>query len=505
MIYKTYGKTGRNVSALGFGSIRFLAEDLKDEDGLYRCAELVRKASALGVNFFDVAPIYANGFGERIYGIAFKNMPNPFFISNKSIITTDKTADDVRRRIEQQLEIMGVEQITFYHMWSIMNREHYQRVMAKGGPYEGALRAKDEGLIGHVCFSTHANATENMEMIQNGVFEGMIISFNALNYSTMLPVIKAAADREMGVAAMNPLGGGIITKQTVGGHFDYLMQPCDETIAAAALRFVASFPEMTTVISGMKYECEIIQNVDALSNDPIHNRIEQVSSRFIEQNGQLCTGCGYCSNCPENIPVADYMQAYNMRLFPALPYMGLTLAFSDESQIKAYNIFKTLRQNSGIIPENIENPCVKCGQCEEKCTQRLPIMSFMDDISYMAAKFGYNKTQICQRIADEFSEIPSGRFGIYPTGVFTDALRLFLKENFPNLKVKLFDKNPALWGKESSDLIIMSPQEIPEQVDVLLITHHLYGDAIYQELCPLEKKGVRVVKLYKKGDIPYFY
>jgi ferredoxin len=281
------------------------------------------------------------------------------------------------------------------------------------------------------------------------------------------------------------------------------MQSGDETIAAAALRFVASFPGITTAISGMGEEWEIIQNVAALSGDPVSGRNELVR-QSAGLNSQLCTGCGYCSGCPENISVVGYMQAYNMRLFPALEYMGRTLNFTDESQVKAYNVFRSLRQNSGIVPKSTENPCVKCGQCEEKCTQHLPIMSFLEDISHMAAKHEYSQTQICRRIEDAFAEVPPDRIGIYPTGVYTDAFCIFLKENFPDMKVKLFDKNPDLWGKESAGLIVMSPQEIPEQVDVLLIAHYLYQDAIYKELCSLEQKGVRVVKLHKDGDIPYF-
>ena len=139
MMYRQYEKTGKSVSVLGFGSIRFPPDDLADEEGLWRCAELVRKASTNGVNFFDVAPVYADGLAERIYGMAFRDIPNPFYISDKSMITSDKTGDDVRRRIDQSLAYMGVEKITFYHMWSIMNLDHFHSVMAAGGPYDGAM------------------------------------------------------------------------------------------------------------------------------------------------------------------------------------------------------------------------------------------------------------------------------------------------------------------------------------------------------------------------------
>ena len=502
MIYRPYGKTEKMVSALGFGSIRFRTEDLANEDGMWRCAELVRTASAVGVNFYDVAPTYANGLAERIYGLAFRNMPNPFFVSDKSIITTDKTADDVRRRIDQSLEIMGIPKITFYHMWSIMNLNHYLRVMARGGPYEGAMQAKLEGLIEHICFSTHANAAENLEIVDSGVFEGMILSFNILNFDSMRHVVGTAAARGMGVAAMNPLCGGMLTRQTE--HFKYLLQPGDDSVATAALRFVSSFPGMTTVLSGMAEADEIMRNAIALSHDQIKDRIERVQVQAQEIGSQFCTGCGYCGDCPQSIPISDYMKAYNMRVFPNMEYMGRTIPFAENDQINANNIFRALRQNSGIVPKNSENPCVKCGQCEKKCTQHIPIISCLEDMFNLAAKHEYSQAHLRQRITDALAQTPTGRLGLYPTGVYTEAFYTFIREFFPNACIQVFDKNSDLWGMPFSDLTISAPHDIPDRVDVLLITHFIYQNEIYKKLSHFEEKGVRVIKLHKAGDIPYF-
>ena len=502
MIYRPFGKTKKNVSALGFGSIRFHSADLIDDEGLWRCAALVRKASSLGVNFFDVGPTYANGLAEHIYGLAFQDMPNPFFISDKSIITSDRTADDVRRRIENQLTVLGVKSITFFHMWSVMSKEHYLRVMAKGGPYEGAVKAKSEGLIEHICYSSHANATENLEIIQEGAFEGMILSFNALNHISTLPVIESANAHGMGVAAMNPLGGGIITKHPE--HFKYLLYPEDESIASAALRFVISHPEISTAISGMGEEAEIVQNANALSEEQVSNRAKHISTQTSKCGTVFCTGCNYCNGCPSGIPIAKYMQAYNMRLFPNLEYMGRDLPLKNSEHTKAYSVLRALRQNGEIMPESAKNPCTMCGQCEERCTQHLPIMSSLNDISGLVSTFEYSKAHLCQRINDAFALSSSGRLGIYPSGVYSDALYYFLKSNFPDNQVLIFDKNPDLWGKPFADLTIMPPRAIPEHVDTLLISHFLYQSEIYKELSYLEDSGVHVVKLHKENDIPYF-
>ena len=74
MKYSEYGNTGKLVSAVGFGGMRFDMEKSMEEN-----AELVRYAFDKGINYFDTAPAYCDGKSEQIYGMAFKNMPRDKF------------------------------------------------------------------------------------------------------------------------------------------------------------------------------------------------------------------------------------------------------------------------------------------------------------------------------------------------------------------------------------------------------------------------------------------
>lgn len=76
MIYKkNYGQTGKKVSSIGFGGMRF-PNDCSIEEG----AMVVRRASQLGINYFDTAPFYCENRSEDMMGEAFRDMPNPFFL-----------------------------------------------------------------------------------------------------------------------------------------------------------------------------------------------------------------------------------------------------------------------------------------------------------------------------------------------------------------------------------------------------------------------------------------
>ena len=65
MIYKDYGKTGKMVSALGFGGMRFKEGEPKEKS-----AEVVIRAVELGINYLDTAPFYCHDRSEDILGIA---------------------------------------------------------------------------------------------------------------------------------------------------------------------------------------------------------------------------------------------------------------------------------------------------------------------------------------------------------------------------------------------------------------------------------------------------
>jgi len=123
MIYREYGKTGKKVSIIGFGGMRF------GEDNDYS-VEVVRRANELGINYFDTAPGYCNDRSEMIFGKAFKNMPNQYYVSTKSSIRSEKNAYEVQRRIEKSLKTMNIEKINFFHMWCIMDLDQYNSVMS---------------------------------------------------------------------------------------------------------------------------------------------------------------------------------------------------------------------------------------------------------------------------------------------------------------------------------------------------------------------------------------
>jgi len=502
MIYNEYAKTGKMVSLLGFGSIRFKENDLLDDDGLWRCAMLVRYANEQGINYFDLAPEYANSKAHQIYAYAFQNMKNSFFISDKSTLLNDKTADSVYQRINNSIKKMNVSKIHFFNMWAIMNMDHYEAVIAKGGPYDGAIRAKKEGLIDHIVCSSHASIDVNLKMINDCLFEGLTISLNAMTYTSLRTVIDSAIEKKIAIISMNPLGGGVIA--TNPDSFNYLKQSNDENIVAAALRFVASIPGVTTVLSGMPSQYEVDCNINSLNDrTTFAGRYLKINNIFNLEKTRICTGCGYCNECPSGIQIPAYMKAYNCVFFPTVEYMGRKIYYDNEEQNMCYKIFYHLKQYYNIIPSTSENKCIKCGKCEQQCTQKLPIISRLDEIYELSNKFCYSINHLLKRTSGFIEQTKTGHVGLYPAGAFSSSfynlcMSLF-QEN--DIILHIFDKDPSKQGKKFANYIIQSPNEIPTSVDVLIILHYVYQAEIYNELKYLEKKGVKIFTLNTNNDI----
>ena len=360
MIYKKYGKTGKEVSVIGFGGMRFPKEG--DTYNYDKCAEIVVKASELGVNYFDTAPTYNDEHSEQIMGHAFKNMKKPFYVSIKS---SEKNGSKLRAQLELSLKRMNLEKINFFHIWCILNLDDYRSRMVKGGAYEAALKAKEEGLIEHIVFSTHCSGDEIETIVNEDCFEGMTVGYNILNFPFRQKGLQAAYKKGLGVATMNPLGGGLIPQKA--DYFDFIRNDDDETVVDAALRFNASHDEITTVLAGMSSVEEVIQNCKIGDNLEKFDsaKLKEIEGRLFNSMDKLCTGCRYCEHCPKKIPVSKYMLSYNNKIL-----------------LNEQEVLNNLKWHWGIESKGVK-ACIECGICESKCTQHLPIISRLKEIGAM--------------------------------------------------------------------------------------------------------------------------
>jgi predicted aldo/keto reductase-like oxidoreductase len=359
-----YGQTEKNVSVVGFGGMRFDSTRSNEEN-----AELLHYAAEKGITYFDTAPGYCADKSEDIFGIAFRDMPADVYISTKGMPTSFDTADKAREAVRKSMDRLGVDKIHFYHVWCLRKLEHFELALRPGGQYEGLLQCREEGLIDHIVCSTHMPGPEIAKVVESGKFEGVLMGINILNFPYRWDGMIAAQSLGRAVVAMNPLGGGIIPQNDKDLGF---LCSGDESPTEAALRFNIACPQITISLVGFTTKehidmaCRIADEAAPMTDE----ELDAIQKNLGENMDEVCTGCGYCRDCPQNIPVPSYMQYYNGKAL---------LGKSDDEMVKDLNFDHNWGLLVGRAADAAE--CVECGQCEEACTQHLPIIKRLAEIA----------------------------------------------------------------------------------------------------------------------------
>lgn len=204
MKFSTFGKTNKMVSWLGMGGMRF-EKEIPDKE----CVSLIRHANELGINYFDTAPVYNEDRSERIYGRAFREMDrNHFFVATKG--DNRKSAKDIEKTIERSIKRLNIDHIDFYFLWCIISKDEFACASMKGQALEGIMKAQQRRLISHVGVSAHVYSDDIKELIDSGLFEFIMIPYNALNFKQRELGLRHAFERNLGRVVMNPLYGGVI-------------------------------------------------------------------------------------------------------------------------------------------------------------------------------------------------------------------------------------------------------------------------------------------------------
>ena len=367
MHYKQYGNTNMKVSAIGFGAMRYDEEDIA-AGRFEKCAEIPLYAFSKGINYWDTAPFYCEDKSEIVTGIALSQVKrSDVYVTSKTNFNTlgqGTGYDAFRSRLEKSLDRLQTDYIDFYHMWCMLSLDSWEKHMETlYGHFE---QAKKEGLIRNIVFSSHMQGNDIEEVIKTDKFKGMLLGYNALNYRFRQSGIESAYEHGMGVVVMNPLGGGMIPENPKA--FSYLTEGTDLTVPQAALRFVASHKEITVTLAGCttkKHVDDAVKAVENLEEKPAKNIVKAYEDKGISLNN-LCTGCGYCNACPKGIEIPKYMDAYNIKI----------LAGGNQACLDR------LRMHWGSSIEPTKE-CIACNKCEKLCTQHLPIMNRLTEISKM--------------------------------------------------------------------------------------------------------------------------
>ena len=360
MLYREYGRTGKKISLVSFGGMQF-----QDVDNREKSSDMLVEAAKAGVNYFDTAPAYFGTRSEEVFGLGFQKLKKlglPFYCATKTSKSDEKS---IREELEQQLERLCVDCIDFYHVWCITSLENWEQ-RKKNGVLKTFAKLKDEGLIGHVCVSSHLMGDQIRTLLKEDIFEGVLFGYSACNFAFREEVFQAITERKLGCVIMNPLGGGIIPRNP--GIFDFIRTQENETVVEAALRFLFAHSDITSALVGFGNTGHIQEALKALEGykEISPKEMQRMKAGIKDSFKDLCTGCRYCDHCPEGIRIPQLMNAYDQK----------TLYGNDQATLNQLKWHWN-------IPIEEANQCIECGACEDLCTQHLAIIDRLKEMVEM--------------------------------------------------------------------------------------------------------------------------
>jgi aryl-alcohol dehydrogenase-like predicted oxidoreductase len=303
MRYRTLGKTGLEVSELGYGAwgigkTMWIGAD--DDESL----RALRRAIELGVNFLDTALGYGNGHSERLVGQAVRDAAETVYVATKAPPKNGQwpaqpgvraeeafPADWVVSCAEESLANLGLETIDVlqFHVWS-------DEWVGQGDWQDAIEQLKRDGTIRFFGVSINDHQPANaIRLVETGVVDTVQVIYNLFDQSPEDELFPAVQDADVGVIVRVPFDEGGLTgkitpdssfpdgdfrnryfrgdrKQEVWDRVQAIASdasvPVDQ-LAEPALRFCLSHPAVSTVIAGMRSVRNVEANARAVDAGPL--------------------------------------------------------------------------------------------------------------------------------------------------------------------------------------------------------------------------------------------
>ena len=334
MKYKTLGKTGLNVSLMGFGGIPIQRIDAAGT------RKLMEQMVDAGINYIDTARGYT--VSESFLGEALVGIRDKFVLATKSMSRTKET---MAADIEISLNNLKTDYIDLYQVHN-PNIQQLQQVVADGGALEALMEAKAAGKIGHIGLTAHSLEVFEMALSMDWV-ETIMFPYNIVETQGEKLIAKCA-QKNVGFICMKPLAGGAIEDATL------------------AMRFCCANENISVVIPGMADPKELDQNLAAVNDESPLSPAENAKIAAIRKDlgTQFCRRCNYCAPCSEGISIPS--------------------VFLFEGYLSRYGLGDWAKDRYGAMAKHASD-CVGCGVCETRCPYNLPIRQML---KVAAIKFG---------------------------------------------------------------------------------------------------------------------
>ena len=216
MIYRTLGKTGEKVSAIGLGGFHIGIQSDRQES-----IRIVRYAIDHGITFMDNCWDYNGGESEKRMGQALGDgYRQKVFLMTKF---DGRTMTATAQQIDQSLARLQTDHIDLIQYHENIRLEDPDRFFASGGALEALLAAKQAGKIRYIGFTGHKDPIVHLRMLDEAQqhqfhFDSCQMPLNVMDAhfrSFAHQVVPRLVAEGIGVLGMKPMGDGNVLRAGV--------------------------------------------------------------------------------------------------------------------------------------------------------------------------------------------------------------------------------------------------------------------------------------------------
>ncbi|MCK5628421.1 aldo/keto reductase, partial [Candidatus Bathyarchaeota archaeon] len=389
MKYRKMGSLQWKVSALGFGCMRLPPRRInrlraRTEESV----RIIRHGIDLGINYIDTAWLYHMGDSEKILGKTLQDgyRERVHLVTKLPMFMVRKT-QNFDSYLKTQMKRLKTDYLDGY-LFHALSKSQFEKVK-RLNLINKMEKAKEEGLIRHIGFSFHDTLPVFREIIDYYPWDIAQIQYNYMDTGIQATTEGLAYAHSKGIAVvvMEPLKGGKLANPPAEALNIINSTEQKRTPVEWALHFLWNRPEISVALSGMSSQKMVDENCTSADRSGINSLSQQdqeviakLAEIYRKENWVPCTACGYCMPCPQSVDIPQN-------------FAFLNNASLEKSFYRRWQSRRGYRRLTGSKKKlNKEDPngnatiCNQCGECLNKCPQKINIPAELEKASRVLGK-----------------------------------------------------------------------------------------------------------------------
>jgi aryl-alcohol dehydrogenase-like predicted oxidoreductase len=215
MLYRTLGRTGVKVSAIGMGGAHLSRKPLDEA----AAGKLIHAALDRGITFLDNCWDYGKGNSEKWMGTALAQAG----YRKKAFLMTKldgRTKEAATSQLEESLKRLKTDHIDLVQFHEVLRFDDPDRIFTEEGAIEALVAAKKAGKLRFIGFTGHKDPRVHLYMLEVAAKHGFqfdtvqmplnVMDAHFRSFSRM--VVPEAVKQNLGILGMKTMGDGVILK-----------------------------------------------------------------------------------------------------------------------------------------------------------------------------------------------------------------------------------------------------------------------------------------------------